>query len=243
MAERLFDSYTLLARISSVFLVLLPLSIATGVWTFDSLSALHIGSVVVGPLALSMLFSQVGRDFGYRKQPHLWEQWDGPPATRHLRHRCTEFNPVLRDKYHRILKELLPEVEILGPEKESEDPEPSDQIYGACIKYLIAHTRNRKIYPLIYKENVSYGFRRKLWGMKAFGVASALVASLACGARVFLNRLELHHNAAELLIPLSIDIALLAVWLFIIKPDWVCIAANAYAERLLEACEHLKKTN
>ena len=43
------------------------------------------------------------------------------------------------------------------------------------------------------------------------------------------------------MIALLSDASALVLWLFVVKTEWVRLAANAYADRLAEACESLSK--
>jgi hypothetical protein len=46
-------------------------------------------------------------------------------------------------------------------------------------------------------------------------------------------------SAVISILALLVNAALLAVWVFVITPAWVRIAADAYAERLLESIDTL----
>jgi hypothetical protein len=187
-----------------------------------------------------MLLAQVGRDRGYRKQPDLWRQWGGAPTTQLLRHRNPECNPVLRDAYHRKLRELRPDVVIPTPEEEERDPQKADYVYEACVKSLITFTRDRERFPLIFHENVNYGFRRNLWGLKLFGILSAVAGAGACGFNLWRNWEITGRVSTEALITLTVNLGLLLFWLFWVTPGWVRITADAYTARLFEACEQLQ---
>lgn len=45
--------------------------------------------------------------------------------------------------------------------------------------FLREQTRDPKMFPIVYEENVNYGFRRNLLGLKPTGAAIAVVGSLA----------------------------------------------------------------
>lgn len=240
MVATKFDIYTWRARIVPAFLVFLPLAIAVFLWIPDILLIGRLAGIVLGPLGVAMLMAQIGRDRGYKKQPQLWLKWGGAPTTQLLRHRNSESNPVLRDKYHRKFKELQPELEIPTPEEEERDPQKADHIYEACVRHLITRTRDRKQFPLIFHENVNYGFRRNLWGMKLFGTLFALIGLAACGLNLWLNWKNTQRIAGEAAISGIVNLGLLLFWLFWVTPSWVRIPADAYSARLFESCEHLK---
>jgi hypothetical protein len=235
----LFDTYNLRARVAPVFVVLIPAIIAVAAWAPEALS-LKLGSAAaVVSIGLSMLVAQFGRDFGKRKEAGLWEGWGGPPTTQLMRHRNLSFNPVVRGRYHAHLQGLCPNIKIPTAEEEARDPDSADQIYSAATRYLIGATRDTKRFPLIFKENVNYGFLRNLWGLKPFGLIISLLGASACTLRLWI----LYHNT-RLILPASvagllISFALLLAWLFWVTPATVRVPADAYAERLFEACEQL----
>jgi hypothetical protein len=234
-----FDSYTLRARIAPAFLALLPMAVSAFLWAHDVVIAGRLAGVVLGQLGVAMLIAQLGRDQGYVKQPGLWREWGGAPTTQLLRHRNTECNPVLRDAYHRKLRELLPDITLPTREEEERDPEKADQVYEACAKSLIARTRARDQFPLIFHENVNYGFRRNLWALKRFGTVIAIVGVAACGLYLWHGWERSGQISAEAAITVALNLGLLLLWVFRITPCWVRIPAHAYAARLYEACVHL----
>lgn len=126
-------------------------------------------------------------------------------------------------------------------QQEDHDPDRADEVYLAATRMLTNRTRDTRRFRLLYRENVFYGFCRNLWGLKAPALLIAGVACAVCGALVF-NSLRLTNSVP--LRPAMVGIALLAwglVWCFWFTPSWVKIAADAYAERLLEASDDLTK--
>jgi hypothetical protein len=234
-----FDMYTLRARVAPAFLALLPLALSAFLWAHDVVFAGRLAGVVAGQLGVAMLIAQLGRDQGYVKQSELWRGWGGAPTTQLLRHRNTEFNPVLREAYHRKLRELLPDITIPTREEEEGDPEQADHVYEACAKYVITRTRARDQFPLVFHENVNYGFRRNLWGLRRFGILAAVAGVAACGFYLWRGWELMGKISAEAAITVALNLGLLLLWLFRVTPSWVRIPADAYAARLYEACVHL----
>jgi hypothetical protein len=100
-------------------------------------------------------------------------------------------------------------------------------------------TRDKQQYPLVFEENVSYGFRRNVWGLKPFGIAIAAIGT--AGAAVNLFRF---HEGTQLGLAIACTIVsalLLLFWLCWVNPGWVRIPAKAYAERLLESALRMAK--
>jgi hypothetical protein len=106
---------------------------------------------------------------------------------------------------------------------------------GRRPRFLRTVTRDHKKFPLVFAENCSYGMRRDLWGMKplAICVTVAAVPTVSIIGVVHPARREIAATAA------AVDIALLLGWVFMFTPTWVRLPAEAYAERVLEACDKL----
>jgi len=237
-----FDSYTWKARVLPVFVALLPVGIVTALWLPNFLFVERLAGALTAPFGLAMLLSQIGRDRGYRNQPLLWGRWGGAPTTQLLRHRTSDSNPILLKRYHDKLRLLQPDVNIPSAEEETRDPDHADHVYSACVKYLISQTRDRSRFPLVYKENVNYGFRRNLWGLKPFGLALSLLSLTAAILRFGFVWKTPAAFSAELIASAVLSLALFMFWMLWVTPSWVLIPATAYAERLLECCEQLEST-
>jgi hypothetical protein len=235
-----FDSYTWKARVLPVFIVLLPVGIATVLWLPSLLFAERLAGALAGPFGLAMLLSQIGRDRGYRKQTALWELWGGAPTTQLLRHRTPGSNPITLNRYHQKLRLLTPDLNIPSREEEVIDPQQADHAYAACVQFLISQTRDRSRFPLLYKENVNYGLRRNIWGIKPFGLALSVLCLIAAILRFWFVWGTPAGVTGELIASLALSLVLLLFWMLWVTPAWVRIPATGYAERLLECCEHLE---
>ena len=137
---------------------------------------------------------------------------------------------------------MFPDLHLPTAEDERTDPEAADKVYEAATRTVISMTRDRDRFPLVYKENVNYGFRRNLWGLKPIGLVLSLAGAVICTAKgQALNR------SATVLIP-SIDwlmacavcLGMASLWIFRIDESWVRVPAEAYAERLFESCKLLE---
>lgn len=118
---------------------------------------------------------------------------------------------------------------------EAADPVAADLIYEACTKLPISKTRDRRRFPLVFEENVNYGFRRNLWGMRPAGFAISAIATSAAAVALIAN--SEGPLALAWFIVLLANASFLAWWAFRINSDWVFIPAKAYAERLMETLD------
>ena len=172
--------YPTLARRVPVALVALPFCLLIAslfpptLWTEGVLAS---GVVVLG---VGFFLAELGRDLGYKKQPALWRSWGGAPSMQMLRHRSPALDRVTRLRYHSKLATRLG-ITLPTTEEEELDPDAADGVYDSCVKHLLEHTRDEKRFPLVLQENISYGFRRNLWGMKSAGILLSLIGTVGCG--------------------------------------------------------------
>lgn len=99
-------------------------------------------------------------------------------------------------------------------EQEQADPTAADHSYAAAVAVLREATRDTNRYPLVFAENVSYGFRRNCWAIRPFGIVTS---SLAIG--VLIERYvragdASPSNPAIFWTVFAVDILFLAFWLF-----------------------------
>jgi hypothetical protein len=224
------DIYVWKARRCPVLLAVLPVALAV-LAAFPS-ADWKLMLPLFTFCGLFMLVGQVGRDRGSNLQDRLFASWGGKPTTVMLRHRESPFDETTLAKLHDWLAGVTG-VQKPSKRKESASPEDADQVYEAFVRHLRDATRDKAQYPLVFEENVSYGFRRNTWGLRPYGIAAAVVGTLGAATNLF------RFNSGP---PLGMAIAattanglLLLFWLFWVQPRWVRIPARAYAERLMEA--------
>ena len=126
-------------------------------------------------------------------------------------------------------------------EQEASDPEGADRLYEPALQYLIAQTRDREAFPLVFEENCNFGFRRNYWGRKYFGVALSGTAFMGAGGLIFVDSCirELGLNLPAVASAALVATLFLVTWIVWITPDWVRVTGFAYADRLLESCDRI----
>jgi hypothetical protein len=232
------DGYTSNARLKPALLALVPVIALVSVLGFRSSVAIGVWSGFATTLGLTFLLAEIGRDRGKREQQALFRMWGGNPCVLKLRHRDSSLNFLTLERYHsaggRLLGRPLPD-----PIQEARDPEIADIVYGSLVDMLRERTRDKKRFPLLFGELVSYGFRRNLWGLKPFAlwtVAAAAVFQVA----LFAFEIRVRGHADSSLIWLTVADCLIGLfWIRVVKPSWVKIVSDSYAERLLATAEIL----
>lgn len=234
----LFDPYDRRARLYPALLTCFPVFLSIAVWT-PSLykTGVALFSLVVG-CGVLYGFTQFTRTLGRSLEKRLWHEWGGPPTTLWLRRSTDHLNENTRRRYIHFLERNIPNWKEPDPEEELKDPKKANQIYGSAIDWLRNRTRDSKTYPLIFKENVNYGFRRNTLALKPFAMPLALI-SFSLGVfpfykTTFITQLtEILPQIATAIISLS----LLIWWVFGVNKIWVQDSGNVYARTILGACD------
>jgi hypothetical protein len=234
------DPYDRRARLYPMTIVLLPLGLAASCWVpwdWQLLSA--VGGVVVS-VGVSALLSQIGRDRGKAKEPDLWRQWGGKPSVVALQYRSGLTNEVTLRRCHAKLKEIDPQLEFAGSkEEELQDTSRFDASYDSASDLLLSRTRDKTAFPLVFEENVNYGFRRNLWAMKRAGIAICVLGVLGTVIRAWYVWLNSAIVSSSAVVCLIVSAALLALWIMCIRPTWIKTTADAFAKQLVNACDRL----
>jgi hypothetical protein len=229
-----FDIYSRKARLYPALLVVLPIFLFAVVYLTIYKEYVHYLTAIAGLCGLTFLVAEFGRDRGKSKEPALYQYWGGKPTTVLMRHSCNLLDKHTRARYHRQLEDLINHLDLPTAEEEAADLVAADELYESCTRYLLSKTRDTKKFNLLFKENISYGFRRNLWGMKTTGIIIG-TACLLLNIIVIYFRFTATGAIFGLDVFLSILLTLvLLIWIFVINRDWVKIPAYAYAERLLE---------
>jgi hypothetical protein len=231
----MLDTYALRARLFPAMLVSMPMVLAALCW---------VPPLAITPAAIALftwggfgiLLAELARDSGKRREAALWASWGGSPTVRRLRLREPASNSVARERWRALVAVLAPDLTLPSGDEESADAERADETYEVCIARLRELTRNTTHFPLLFQENISYGFRRNLWAMKPAAIFFALMAMA-----MTLSSLGVRPEPAFELVALAATIsAFLLTWSALrITPAWVKEAAERYADQLLWSCEQL----
>lgn len=230
------DIYVWKARRCPVLLAVLPAALAV-LATFPDADWKLLLPVCTF-CGLFMLFAQVGRDRGSAKQPELFAMWGGTPTTAMLRHRDSPFDETTLALLHGWLANVTG-VPAPSKRKETAAPADADEIYEAYVRHLRDATRDKQQYPLVFDENVSYGFRRNTWGLRPVGIMIAAIGAAVGAVNIYrFSDTPAMGMAGAVTV---VNLLLLAFWACWVRPAWVRIPAQAYAERLMEAALRLAR--
>lgn len=234
---KLTDTYTLQARFLPVVIVVLPVVALLG----GAIVSGHGPQIAVGTsvTVFSVIARQLGRDRGRRLEPDLWKGWGGSPTLQRLRFRSAGPSQVT-ERLHGRVADLLGD-SLPAEVDEQADPEASDARYDDAVARLRGLTRNKSRFALLFSENINYGFRRNLLGLRPVGIAVDLATLVGSALLIGLTRATLAHRFALYAPAAVISLLLMVFWFAAVSADWVRIPADAYADRLFEAVDVLTR--
>jgi hypothetical protein len=234
----LFDRYARKARLYPALLALLP--VFTTILILFPVTYKSVGSAIVS-LAIScgvlMFLASNVRYLGRKKEQQLFKLWGGKPTTVWLRHSDRNFDVLTKQRYHAFLSKHISDLKLPTPSEETASPLSADDYYESAVKWLLEYTRDKKKYPLVFEENINYGFHRNILALKPIAIA----INLLCIGCVLLNTYLQHHMLTFTdmsdVAALSIPLAMLLFWVFLVSPDWVKSIAYAYSRALFASCD------
>jgi hypothetical protein len=234
-----FDRYTLLARQRPALLMLFPVLVAAVV-IFPALQTWWATLLAVsGTCGVAVALAEFAQGKGKAIEPLLIARWDGLPSVSMLRHRDDRLDRTTKARYKSLLESNISGLRFPDPSAEENNPLEADDIYQSATRWLLSHTREKGVFALLFQQNISYGFRRNMLGLRPFGIRIAIAALLATVIATIYGLLGSGHIESANLVSGFIAVAALWFWMIIVTPDWVRIAANGYAFELLAACDKL----
>jgi len=239
------DPYERQARLWPALLALLPVFVTVGSIYGPRLSALANAATLAVACGGLYLLAQMSRDRGKALEKSLFDEWGGTPTTQLLRHRDAGIEAATKSRYHAFLSRKIAQP-FPDAKQEADDPKAADDCYKSGVRWLLNQTTDHDRFPLLFKENISYGFRRNGLGLRP----AAVLVAIACAVFILVNYGALAmagwSNTALLKLPdeawLSLVASLIAVatWTAFFTKPTVKTAAFTYGETLLRACDVLE---
>lgn len=246
--SKYFDEYSFNARVKPALFLVFPIFISLLVlfepsrsWTGSTVTFLVAFGVI--NFAANQMSAQ-----GNVLQDKLFKKWGGAPTTILLRHADKTIDSVTKSRYMKRLALLISNFTPTTAEYEQANPEKADELYSSASNYLREHTRDKTKYPLVFKENIAYGFSRNIRAFRSLGIFITLFSLLVSSFVTYLalETLESMSPMAimqEIPFPylglIAIHLSMIWVWIFLVTENWVKVRAFAYAKRLYSACEKI----
>lgn len=235
------DAYSLRARAVPALLAIAPaiafvLAIGPGV---SSTAQIFSGVAVA---ALTYAFSDVARRLGKRVEPKLHEDAGGLSSIVMMRYRDSTFDSDAKARYLSFLAKNLGKK---APTRDSElaNPEEADKFYKSCGDWIRENTRDTEKFRILFAENITYGFRRNLYGLKIFGISINILVTILVSLHIYFGEFRIiginMGNGAYYVLMVSIVHAFYLI--FFARKSYVLEASRQYARQLILSCEILMK--
>lgn len=234
-----FDYYSRKARVYPAIISATPMLL--GVITLIGWSKIAATTPLAyaGILVVLYAMSDLARQRGKRIESALYVRLGGMPSVRMLRRNDSTFDEPSKGRYRAFLAEKLGRPAPTA-EEEVHDRGAADAFYAAAGTWLRENTRDKRKFPILFDENVTYGFRRNLLGLKVPAlVGNFIVGGVCIGLLWPITPLFESHNKMTVHL-LIILIALLAHCVYLVVGiTWRSVgeAADSYGRQLVIATE------
>lgn len=234
---KFFDAYTIRARLFPATIAAAPALAAVALlisWSSFGLSS-AIASIAI--LVLMFAIADFSRARGRKLEIQLHAKHGGLPSITMFRRSDQTIDSGLKDRYRTFLAGRLG-VEAPGAEVELLDKTAADGFYNQCGTWLRENTRDTKRFSILFGENITYGFRRNLLGVKA--IALALNGFVVALCAVILWRLDFDMATplgSKVTVVLVVAAAHAAYMLLAVNQNAVRDASRAYGRELILSCE------
>ena len=224
------DPYERKARLYPALLCIFPVIVAISI-SYPSIYKTLSGIVVLGAaIGMMQFISHLARDKGKAIEYELFHKWGGIPSVVVMRYSDNAIAPPAKVKYHSILSKKSG---IQAPTREDEEsnPESADEVYLSWSDFLRGKTRDTKKYHLVFKENINYGFRRNLLGLKWFCVVFGVIGLAILNLPIISGK----EFTDTMLFMTTLIVIYTLIFVFVVNSNWVKVVAKEYGKQLVEA--------
>lgn len=244
--DKYFDHYVINARLKPAFFVVMPFAVTTIAWCPE---AQQLGGIILAFLitfGVMAFLSNLVSNLGNQLQTRLFGLWGGAPTTIILRHSDNILDTYTKQRYHRWLESKVSGLVMPSSDAEIHAPDAANDLYASATNFLREYTRDKSKYPMVYSDNVAYGFARNLLVMRWMGIGVAFTSIMLNLIFLYSNYagqslLEfLNGNTAMVLFGIGAtgaSIILMLVYAFFLNEGYVYGRAIRYSKSLLAVCE------
>lgn len=231
-----FDEFSLKARLRPALLALLAPFTALYVW-FPGLH--ETGSALAGTAAFcGLLFwlADTTRRLGRHAEKRLHVKWGGRHTSLWLRHCDNNLDSGTKRACHEFFSAKIADWSAPTSAEEAADMDDAIDRYETAVRWLLVQTRDKKKYPRVFDENLSYSFRRNGYAVRWYASTAAICAGLLCTASLFVGNGEWQALSPQQIGALTISLLAAVAWPLSFSEAAVRDAADAYAREILAHC-------
>lgn len=235
---KVLDAYSLKARLFPALLAVVPALAALAIlisWSkFGLTSAIATTAIPV----LVFAAADIARRLGKRLEEQIYQEHGGKPSVSMLRYSDNSLDAATKAQYRAFLSSKIGQP-VPTEQEETDNPKYADAFYERGGGWLRENTRDAKKFPVLFSENVIYGYRRNLLGLKlpALGLNAMMV--LLCLLILYRKgTIDTEDDVTvRLLIVLAFAVIHAIYMLFAVSKGSVVDASQTYARQLLLSCE------
>lgn len=235
---KMLDAYALKARYYPALLATIPALVALAILISRNRFGLTTAVASTAIPVLVFAAADIARRLGKRIEDRMYAEMGGKPSVVILRHSDDTLHPASKDQYRSFISSRINQP-VPTKQQETNDPAAADAFYERGGAWLRENTRSTKKFPVLFAENVTYGYRRNLLGLK--WPALALNTALTLLSVYLLYRKGPIDVDDETTVALLIVIALAVVhslfMVFGVSRQSVIEASRTYARQLILCIE------
>jgi hypothetical protein len=234
------DAYNLRARLFPAVLGVAPaIALASVAVSWDDLGLPQ----AIATLAVGVLFvasADLARRLGRRKERKIFAYNNGRPTNSLLHHSDSTLDAKTKERYRDFIAEQLGE-SAPTQEDENRSPDEARAFYERCNAWLRENTRKTDDYKILFEENITYGFRRNLYGLKWPALVLNILVVVACIAlhRWGADWLGFSVSRTQVTAVMVIAVLHAIYFLFFVSRKAVMEASDQYSRQLIISCEGL----
>jgi hypothetical protein len=237
---KFLDAYSLRARLFPAILAAAPALAALALLISWDRVALSNVIATTALLVLVFALADFARKLGLRVEPKVYAEMGGKPSVTMFRRSDTTIEEPTKERYRQLIAGKIKQPVPTAGQEVANQAE-ADTFYDACGTWLRANTRDPKKFPLLFGENVGYGFRRNLFGLKWPALALNLIVVAICAALLwYRGALDMDNDLTMRTVVVLIVVAIHALYFyFAVTKTGVKEAARKYGRELIQSTEVL----
>lgn len=236
-AFKFFDAYSIRARLFPAIIAAAPAFAALALLISWKTFGLSNTIASLGILVLLYAVADLSRNRGRRIQSEIYQEQDGKPSIIMFRRNDKTIDAGSKERYREFLSRKL---NVAAPTLDDElaNQDLADAFYDQCGVWLRQNTRNTKAFPILFGENVTYGFRRNLLGVKALALWLNAIVVMICLFILWRLSWDIEIPLGNrALVVLIVAAAHAAYMLAAVNRNAVRDASRAYGRELILSCE------
>jgi hypothetical protein len=233
-----FDAYTIRARVFPAIVAAIPalaMLVLLFSWTGPAISS---GLATLGLVVILYVFSDFARSQGKKLEPRIYEVQGGKPSVTMMRRNDASLDADLKDRYRAFLAGKLKRVAPTAAEEE-QNRAAADAFYEQAGTWLRENTRDTRRFSVLFNENITYGYRRNLLGLKWVALGLNLIVSAVCAYLLWRNSpININDSFTGHVFVVLVVAAIHAVYIItVVRQSSVVAAARTYARQLILSTE------